>query len=711
MIRKIIALILIAFLFLVAPVFAGVQFIYPKFQAYDSNGDPLSGGLLYTYAANSATAKATYSDRGLTAANTNPVVLDSRGEAVVYGSGQYKFTLRDSAGSLIWTFDYLDGIGGYLGGNFFFPDAGQADQGVAVGSVTVKDFVDAIGATKTATIVFSRGSTGDTTDYTFLTSETITSNINCQFEQGARTAPALGITVTFYSPANIIAQPNQQIFSGTGIVSFSAPGVAHPGWFPDVDYGARINAAINAVEANKGSVVISQPGSFATTIQLKTGASVFFNNHSLTYTGTGTAIKNYAGTYSGRFYDLHLLVAEDWTNVNLIGLYLTNAYKCSGEGIAIEGFTTGFKLESVLLANGSAYNNFFLRNFSTNKISIHIVQSVTGWTNENKFYNGSLSPGSAAPAGSIGIKIESTSTSASDHNVFISPSLESWETAISCINAQSSMFFSPRLEANTTDIIYDANSVRNFVIGPVGAKITDNSALLTGSNYEMTGMINAGAHEFQEKITAGVAVTSGYGYITLQVETGTSDDLDTITGGRKGDILVLKETSPTHAITIKHATGNIRLSSLNDLILYDQVLVLFYDGTNWMEIGKWSAGRSGVQLLSRTVVSLAADADTVIYTVPTGRSCFLTYAVLTAGADAGATSTMSIGRAGTETDFIPANTLSNLDAAGDGVILMPIPSLTPAKIKYYGEGVVIEARVGSNSGGVTNYLYLYGFLY
>ncbi|MFH2034608.1 MAG: hypothetical protein ABIJ26_07940, partial [Candidatus Margulisiibacteriota bacterium] len=145
MIRKIIALTLIAFFFLVAPVFAGAQFIYPKFQAYDNNGNPLSGGLLYTYAANSSTTKATYSDRGLTAANTNPVVLNSRGEAVVYGAGQYKFILRDSAGSLIWSFDFLDGIGGYLGGNFYFPDSGQADQGAAVGSVTVKDFMDAIG--------------------------------------------------------------------------------------------------------------------------------------------------------------------------------------------------------------------------------------------------------------------------------------------------------------------------------------------------------------------------------------------------------------------------------------------------------------------------------------------------------------------------------------------------------------------------------------
>jgi len=281
MIRKIIALTLMAFFFLVAPVFAGVQFIYPKFQGFDNNGNPLSWGLLYTYAANSSTAKATYSDKGLTAANANPVVLNSRGEAVVYGTGQYKFILRDSAGSLIWTFDFLDGIGGYLGGNFYFPDAGQADQGIAVESVTVKDFVDAIGVTKTATIVFSRGSTGNTTDYTFLTSETIPSNITCQFEQGARVSIAITKTLTLPSPANIIAQPNQQIKTGSGILTFSTgAGRIYPGWWGVVSGGAAVTNAtalaesITAAEVND-SIWHLPAGTYA------------YNGVGLTLTGDG----------------------------------------------------------------------------------------------------------------------------------------------------------------------------------------------------------------------------------------------------------------------------------------------------------------------------------------------------------------------------------------------------------------------------------------
>ena len=120
---------------------------------------------------------------------------------------------------------------------------------------------------------------------------------------------------------------------------------------------------------------------------------------------------------------------------------------------------------------------------------------------------------------------------------------------------------------------------------------------------------------------------------------------------------------------------------------------------------------SAIGLLSTTTVSLAADADTTLYTVPTGKRCVLSHAVLVAGADAGATTTISIGANGTETDFIPANTLSNLDAQYDAVILKPIPNTTPLKNKSYAAGTIIQAQVANQSGGATNTLYLFGFLY
>ena len=116
-------------------------------------------------------------------------------------------------------------------------------------------------------------------------------------------------------------------------------------------------------------------------------------------------------------------------------------------------------------------------------------------------------------------------------------------------------------------------------------------------------------------------------------------------------------------------------------------------------------------LLSVTTVSFAADADTTLYTVPAGVRCVLHYAIIVANADAGATTTISIGADGTETDWLPVNTLSNLDAQYDAVTVLPVPNTTPTKIKSYAATTVIQAQVTNQSGGTGNTIYLYGHLY
>jgi hypothetical protein len=82
----------------------------PKLQFFDLNGAPLSGGKLYTYAAGTTTPLASYTDSTGNIANTNPIILDSRGEANVWLSGDvYKFALYDSTNVLIWTVDNING--------------------------------------------------------------------------------------------------------------------------------------------------------------------------------------------------------------------------------------------------------------------------------------------------------------------------------------------------------------------------------------------------------------------------------------------------------------------------------------------------------------------------------------------------------------------------------------------------------------------------
>lgn len=94
----------------------------PKVQYFEtSTGQPLSGGKLYTYepGPGSTTPKATYSSivdaLAATNANTNPILLDSRGEATVVLAGSTKLVLKRADDTLVWSEDAV----GTTGNNVF----------------------------------------------------------------------------------------------------------------------------------------------------------------------------------------------------------------------------------------------------------------------------------------------------------------------------------------------------------------------------------------------------------------------------------------------------------------------------------------------------------------------------------------------------------------------------------------------------------------
>lgn len=85
----------------------------PKVQYFATGTNvPLEGGKLYTYVPGVGTVnKATYPTiadaDASTNANTNPVILDARGEATVVLTGPTKLVLKDSSDSTIWTEDHV----------------------------------------------------------------------------------------------------------------------------------------------------------------------------------------------------------------------------------------------------------------------------------------------------------------------------------------------------------------------------------------------------------------------------------------------------------------------------------------------------------------------------------------------------------------------------------------------------------------------------
>ena len=83
-------------------------------QFFDGNGDPLTGGLLYTYLAGTTTPVITYTSRSGAANNTNPIVLDAAGrtpaEIWLDGGVLYKFVLATSAYVQIGSYDNIPAV-------------------------------------------------------------------------------------------------------------------------------------------------------------------------------------------------------------------------------------------------------------------------------------------------------------------------------------------------------------------------------------------------------------------------------------------------------------------------------------------------------------------------------------------------------------------------------------------------------------------------
>lgn len=85
----------------------------PVFKGWDNNGRPLAFGKLYSYIAGTTTPTPTFTDSTGSTPNTNPVILNARGECALWldPTQGYKLNLTDSSGNQIpgWPVDNIIG--------------------------------------------------------------------------------------------------------------------------------------------------------------------------------------------------------------------------------------------------------------------------------------------------------------------------------------------------------------------------------------------------------------------------------------------------------------------------------------------------------------------------------------------------------------------------------------------------------------------------
>lgn len=96
--------------FVAAPAFAtAVQIDFLMAGMRDPSSDePLNGGLVYTYYTGTTASASTWTNAGKTVLQTNPIVLDTYGRALAFGDGIYKFIVKNSAGTTLYTWDGVE---------------------------------------------------------------------------------------------------------------------------------------------------------------------------------------------------------------------------------------------------------------------------------------------------------------------------------------------------------------------------------------------------------------------------------------------------------------------------------------------------------------------------------------------------------------------------------------------------------------------------
>jgi hypothetical protein len=335
----------------------------------DRNGKPLTSGTVDFYIPSTSTRKATWKDADATVLNTNPVVLDAAGRALILGNGSYRQVVKDRNNNIQWDKNTSSaGAGG--SGSITVGD------GLAVGSVLPWS-----GFVAPANYAFSYGQELDRTTYSQLLSAiTLTQNITCisgnatltnvsdttQINVGAAVEAACitagstvisktSTTVTISSNATVSVTTTSTFFpwgNGNGLTTFNAPdlrGVVLPG---RNNMGGSSSANLTVSFYTDPNSLAGNGGSQSKTLissSLPNVSSSGANSISVTTTDTQipnatTALvsSNAAGGAFGQFGN---------TTTTLAARTSTNA----AQAIAVSANTGGIAVSATVAAGGSGY--------------------------------------------------------------------------------------------------------------------------------------------------------------------------------------------------------------------------------------------------------------------------------------------------------------------------------------------------------------------
>lgn len=211
-------------------------------QAFlNAAGTPAVGCKLQTWAAGTSTPKTTWQDSAEGAANTNPIILDARGEAVIFWDGAYKIQLQDPTGAPLWApIDNVTGI--YPGSASLVP---TTDNAFDLGSAAFAWRNLYLGANHAALL------------------DPTTGNIGYWARTAAEIAAAVTPTIYFFPPGDVRRYGADATGAASSASAFQQASSANKSvWMPEGVYkiDGQVNCGTRPVcfsGASRGSVTLN----------------------------------------------------------------------------------------------------------------------------------------------------------------------------------------------------------------------------------------------------------------------------------------------------------------------------------------------------------------------------------------------------------------------------------------------------------------------